>query len=215
MEARGCSRNPTCEVRRVANESDEQGSAGPGVAPSAGHALVESPSEKARRRPDEKLRTILVTTVFDGLSDFFTGTPSPPGAVDEIERVEGVSLPQDYKQLLLTHGPGEGFVGEQYIILWDAAEIVQFNREYETKTYAPGFLLFASNGGGEGFAFDLRVSPQPIAMLPFIGMSAKSALKVAEKGTLLGVFYTPKDKGVLPALEQFEEDLRAELSRIE
>ena len=36
-----------------------------------------------------------------------------------------------------------------------------------------------------------------------------------EKGTALGVFYTPKDQGVLPKLDLFEHDLRAELARIE
>ena len=36
-----------------------------------------------------------------------------------------------------------------------------------------------------------------------------------ERKTLLGVFYTPKDRGVIPTLEQFEEDLRTELEKIE
>jgi hypothetical protein len=36
-----------------------------------------------------------------------------------------------------------------------------------------------------------------------------------ERNTLLGVFYTPTDKGVLPILEEFECDLRAELAKIE
>lgn len=36
-----------------------------------------------------------------------------------------------------------------------------------------------------------------------------------ERRTLLGVFYTPHDKGVTPSLDRLEEDLRAELARIE
>ena len=36
-----------------------------------------------------------------------------------------------------------------------------------------------------------------------------------ERGTILGVFYTPEDKGVLPELEVFEQDLRTELKRFE
>lgn len=35
------------------------------------------------------------------------------------------------------------------------------------------------------------------------------------KQTAVGVFYTPRDQGVLPELDQFEQDLRTELSRIE
>lgn len=34
-------------------------------------------------------------------------------------------------------------------------------------------------------------------------------------GTLFGVFPTPADRGITPSISQVEEDLRAELSRIE
>lgn len=36
-----------------------------------------------------------------------------------------------------------------------------------------------------------------------------------ERGTALGIFITPRDKGVTPTLGQFEQDIRLELSRIE
>ncbi len=36
-----------------------------------------------------------------------------------------------------------------------------------------------------------------------------------ERGTQLGVFYTPNNKGVIPTLEQIENDLKEELARIE
>lgn len=36
-----------------------------------------------------------------------------------------------------------------------------------------------------------------------------------ERETLLGVFYTPADEGITPDLDEFERDLRTELSRIE
>lgn len=39
--------------------------------------------------------------------------------------------------------------------------------------------------------------------------------RLRERKTLLGVFYTPTNKGVMPSLEQIEFDLRNELSRIE
>ncbi len=34
-----------------------------------------------------------------------------------------------------------------------------------------------------------------------------------ERKTLLGIFYTPSDKGVLPTVDEFEHDLREELSK--
>jgi len=126
-----------------------------------------------------------MNTVFDTLSDFFVGRPSATAAVDGIETAESISLPDDYRRLLLGHGSGEGFVGAHYFILWDASEIIQFNREYEVKKYAPGFLLIGSSGGGEGFSYDCRSQTKAVAMLPFIGMSAKTAVKVAEDITEL------------------------------
>lgn len=36
-----------------------------------------------------------------------------------------------------------------------------------------------------------------------------------ERGTLLGVFYTPEDKGVIPDMSTFESDIRHELSKFE
>ena len=127
-----------------------------------------------------------MNTVFNTLSNFFVGRPSSVAAVDEIERQESISLPDDYRRLLLDHGAGEGFVGEQYFILWDASEVTQFNIEYESKKYAPGFLLIGSNGGGEGFAYDFRSQERPVVMLPFVGMSVKAAVKVSE--SIAGLF---------------------------
>lgn len=36
-----------------------------------------------------------------------------------------------------------------------------------------------------------------------------------DRKTKLGVFYTPKDKGILPDIDQFEGDIRAELEKVE
>ena len=76
---------------------------------------------------------------------------------------------------------GEGFVGNQYLILWRATELMEFNREYEAAKYAPSLLLFGSNGGGEAFAFDARDNAMKIFIVPFVGMSLKDASQVAEK----------------------------------
>jgi len=120
---------------------------------------------------------------FDALPDFFFGRPSTKEAIEKIELEEAGLLPEDYKELLSKHGPGEGFIGKQYLILWDASEIIQFNKEYEVKKYAPGFLLIGSNGGGEGFAFDCRSKDKLIVALPFIGMSEVAAIEVADNVT--------------------------------
>jgi hypothetical protein len=80
---------------------------------------------------------------------------------------------------LRQHDGGEGFVGDNYIILWKASELADFNREYEVEKYAPGIFLFASSGGGEGYGFDLKLAELPIVRIPFIGMERRLAIPVA------------------------------------
>ncbi len=89
------------------------------------------------------------------------------------------NLPDDYVQFLGRHNGGEGFVGDYYLILWRAEELVPFNRDYETMKYAPGIILFGSNGGGEGYGFDTRYPSMPVVKIPFIGMELRYAKEVA------------------------------------
>ncbi len=107
-----------------------------------------------------------------------------PGASDEsirsVEQVLGKLLPRDYRMFLARSNGGEGFIGEHYLILWKIEELPQFNRDYQVEEYAPGLLVFASNGGGEAFAFDTKTTPYRIVQVPFIGMSLKDSVVVAE-----------------------------------
>lgn len=91
----------------------------------------------------------------------------------------GRPLPADYVQFLHNHDGGEGFVGDNYLILWRAEELSTFNREYEVARYAPGLFLFGSDGGGEGYGFDLRDPAMPVVRVPFIGMELRYATPVA------------------------------------
>ena len=99
-------------------------------------------------------------------------------ALAKVETFLRVELSADYKTLMLTFDGGEGFIGENYMILWPVSDLIQFNEEYEVKKYAPDVFLFGSNGGGEACGFDLRGGAIIILQLPFIGMDMKYAKKV-------------------------------------
>ena len=99
--------------------------------------------------------------------------------IHSIERHFGCKLPIEYIIFLKARNDGEGFVGPQYLTLWNAHEVIQMNIKYEAEKYAPGLLLFDSSGGGEGFAFDLRVENISIVAVPFIGMSLNDACQLA------------------------------------
>ncbi|WP_219267310.1 SMI1/KNR4 family protein [Pseudomonas sp. Xaverov 259] len=105
--------------------------------------------------------------------------PAEIPAVDGLSTHLGVALPESYINFLKTHDGGEGFIGDSYIIFWKAEELVEFNREYEVETYAPGIFLFASNGGGEGYGFETLDAAMPVVRIPFIGMNRQYAISVA------------------------------------
>lgn len=113
------------------------------------------------------------------LSEGQLNGPAEIPAVDGLSTHLGVTLPESYIEFLKTHDGGEGFIGENYIIFWKAEELVDFNREYEVETYAPGIILFASNGGGEGYGFDTLDAAMPVVRIPFIGMDRQYAIAVA------------------------------------
>lgn len=113
------------------------------------------------------------------LTEGLLNGPAEIPAVDGLSTHLGVALPESYINFLKTHDGGEGFIGDSYIIFWKAEELVEFNREYEVETYAPGIFLFASNGGGEGYGFDTLDAAMPVVRIPFIGMNRQYAISVA------------------------------------
>jgi len=78
------------------------------------------------------------------------------------------SLPQDYLELLQQHNGGEGFINNEYLILYKADELKQMNSGYEVEKYTPGIFLIGSNGGGEAVAFDLRDKQTKVILIPFM-----------------------------------------------
>jgi hypothetical protein len=114
------------------------------------------------------------------LSEFRTRSTTSSTDVRDAEQALDRPLPSDYRQFLLqeTNG-GEGFIGQNYVVLWKAEELSHYNHDYESHKYAPELILFGSNGAGEGFAFDTRTSPYRVVMVPFIGLSRRDAIVVA------------------------------------
>ncbi|PID44177.1 MAG: cell wall assembly protein [Proteobacteria bacterium] len=116
------------------------------------------------------------------VGDFSFGERASEDALSQLDKL---CLPDDYLSVLSESNGGEGFVGEEYFILWKAEELISFNKEYEVEKYAPGIFLFGSNGGGEGFGFDTRTKPYKVVEIPFIGMDLQYATPVADSFTHL------------------------------
>lgn len=91
------------------------------------------------------------------------------------------SIPSDYTNYIREDGLFEGFTADEarpgYIVLWALDEIAGNNSDLEIEMYAPGFIAFAGNGGGEVLAFDEKGS---VYMLPLIGMEPEAAIRIAD-----------------------------------
>ncbi|WP_082938991.1 SMI1/KNR4 family protein [Mitsuaria sp. 7] len=120
------------------------------------------------------------------LQDWEINAGASPEDIARVNAEFGGQLPAAYLRFIALHDGGEGFVGDNFLVLFRIGELAQFNREYEVADYAPGLLLFGSSGGGEGFAFDTREPGWPIVQVPFIGMALDVALDVAP--TFEGLF---------------------------
>jgi hypothetical protein len=103
-------------------------------------------------------------------------------AVAALRKRAGVVLPASYLDQLAVSNGGEGDLSVEpgWICFWPAEEVITSNEGYHIPQRLPGFFGFASNGGGELLAFDIRGSePFPVVMVPFIPMDAREAVQIA------------------------------------
>lgn len=96
--------------------------------------------------------------------------------VTQIEKQLGQSLPEDYVRFMTTSNGGEGFFGDNYVILWKIEELPVLNAAYEVANNWPELLLFGTDGGGDAFGYDTKDKNWRIVRVPFIGMDRGSAM---------------------------------------
>ena len=102
------------------------------------------------------------------------GKPATPEAICSLEEfflASGIPMPADLRTFLEISNGWEGFLEENYVVLWSAEELPQANAECEATTYAPGLVLFGSDGANEVYAFDTRKPGSPVVRVPLAGMS--------------------------------------------
>ncbi|AOK56542.1 hypothetical protein WT15_20230 [Burkholderia stagnalis] len=90
-------------------------------------------------------------------------------------------VPQAYLDYLGSHGVFEGLTLDEappgYVALWPVDKIADYNSDFEIETYAPGFVAFGGDGGGELLEFDVAGA---VFMLPMIGVEPQYATHIAE-----------------------------------
>lgn len=80
---------------------------------------------------------------------------------------------RDYAEFLLRHNGAEGFVsGNSYVALWSAAQTRELNEAYRVAEFAPGVLLFGTDGSDTGFGIDEATGRY--VSVPLVGMSREA-----------------------------------------
>jgi hypothetical protein len=88
---------------------------------------------------------------------------SPPSSGADLQKLSSIrNLPRDYMEFLEKSDGSEGFIGESYLILYSARTVPELNRAMGMDIYGPGLLIFASNGGGKSYAFDITANEPTI-----------------------------------------------------
>jgi hypothetical protein len=112
--------------------------------------------------------------MIDSLEDWLatasiSGEPAATEAeLREVESHIGRRLPDEIRRVLKTENRPEGFIGKAYVAFFNVHDLIQCWRNAQES--APGFVPFASDGGGEWYGFDSRQDAPPFLLMPAIGM---------------------------------------------
>jgi len=101
-------------------------------------------------------------------------------AITAAQRDLGRQLPDDYLDFMRTSNGGSGFIGDCFLALWRIEDVKPWSDGYQEGAPERRWLFFGSNGGGEGFAFDLRSANGPIVEVPFVTLDPADALFCAD-----------------------------------
>ena len=71
---------------------------------------------------------------------------------------------------------GEGFIGERYVRLWRAEELIGMNRGYNVAQLFPDMFFIGTDGGGEAYALRFSGTEGAVFEVPFIGLPSDARM---------------------------------------
>jgi hypothetical protein len=123
-----------------------------------------------------------------------------------------VPMPAEYEAVIATLGAGEGFVGDEFVRLYDPAELAQLNQAYGFPLYLPGLVLFGSNGCGDAYAYDRRGQAVSVVKVPFVPLEWEYVEEVASGVSALLLSYA---RAAAVSQEPNPELLGAEVDQVQ
>ena len=105
-------------------------------------------------------------------------------AFDEIEKLIGFRLPEDYKFFLNNFKERECLIGQEYLRLWDIDSLLENNNGYQILTYLTDTLAIGTNMGGEFIAIEyLSPNKHHIVLSDFIGLDKENYIEIGASFT--------------------------------
>src|SRR2546430_14172061 len=90
---------------------------------------------------------------------------------------------------------GEGFIGERYVRLWRAEELIEVNRGYNVTEFSPNLFLIGTDGGGGAYPFDCSSNDPTVFEGPFIGNPSDARAIADSVGSFLAALNRQTQQG--------------------
>lgn len=89
----------------------------------------------------------------------------------EIEDKIDFIIPEDYNEFLTNYTGFENHIGEQYVIVWDLNELMEFNTDYEVFELIQNGLGIGSNGSSEMIVLKMDDNKEfKILLVPYLDL---------------------------------------------
>ena len=85
-------------------------------------------------------------------------------------------MPDGYTAFLRRANGGEGFIGERYVRLCRAEELIGMNRSYNVAQFFPDMFFIGTDGGGEAYAFKVSASDSAVFEVAFVGLPSDARM---------------------------------------
>ncbi|WP_116108153.1 SMI1/KNR4 family protein [Lewinella sp. IMCC34191] len=104
-----------------------------------------------------------------------------PLIVSGIESKFGCELPSDYKLFLENYEAFEDFIGNEYVRLWGAEDIIEANTDYQIPLQFFNVLGIGGNGAGEFIGLEYRqYAVDRVIISPLIFTDSNDHIKIGD-----------------------------------
>ncbi|MEE0295020.1 MAG: SMI1/KNR4 family protein [Eubacterium sp.] len=108
-------------------------------------------------------------------------TPATKIMIEKVEKEWNISLPCEYKQLILFSNGIEGPIGKaNYLSIWPINELIELNQEYAVDEFLPGIKYFGSDGGDMAYGFEFDHDRTTIIEISFDSINKEEVKKYGE-----------------------------------